>query len=85
MKIVAIMPIKLNNERLPGKNTKLLGKKPLIQYELNNLVQIDDLESVNVYCSDDSVCEYLPQGVSFLKRPKELDLPTSNLLIASRL
>ena len=78
MKIVAIMPIKLNNERLPGKNTKILGNKPLIQYELDNLVQIDELDSVNVYCSDEKICEYIPRGVNFLKRPKELDLPTSN-------
>ena len=31
MKIVAVMPIKMNNERLPGKNTKILGGKPLLQ------------------------------------------------------
>ena len=30
MSIIAIMPIKLQNERLPGKNTKLLGDKPLL-------------------------------------------------------
>ena len=34
MKTVAIMPIKLKNERLPGKNTKLLAGKPLLQYQL---------------------------------------------------
>lgn len=78
MKIVAIMPIKLNNERLPGKNTKKLGNKPLIQYELDNLLQIKELDSVNVFCSDESICEYLPKGVTFIKRAKELDLPTSN-------
>lgn len=78
MRIVAIMPIKLQNERLPGKNTKILGDKPLIQYELENLIQIEDLDSVNVYCSDESICEFLPKGVSFIRRSKELDLPTSN-------
>lgn len=78
MKIVAIMPIKLQNERLPGKNTKLLGDKPLLQYELISLVKTNMLDSINVYCSDESVCEYLPDGVNFIKRPEFLDLPTSN-------
>ena len=35
-RIVAIMPIKLQNERLPGKNTKKLGDKPLLQYAPDN-------------------------------------------------
>lgn len=78
MKIVAIMPIKLNNERLPGKNTRLLKEKPLLQYELNSLLQTKMIDSVNIYCSDDAVCEFLPDGVNFIKRPKVLDLPTSN-------
>ena len=77
-KIAAIMPIKLKNERLLGKNTKLLGEKPLIQYELDNLVAIGMLDSISVYCSSDEVCRYLPEGVEFVKRPEYLDLPTSN-------
>lgn len=78
MKIVAIMPIKLNNERLPGKNTKLLGKRPLIDYELENLKQTGLLDEIYVYCSDECIKEYLPEKVNFLKRPTFLDLPTSN-------
>ena len=78
MKIVAIMPIKLNNERLPGKNTKILGKKPLIQYELDNLLETNLIDSINVYCSDEMVCKFLPIGINFIKRPAVLDLPTSN-------
>ena len=78
MKIVAIMPIKLNNERLPGKNTKLLGDKPLIHYQLQALKDCGVFDSINVYCSDEAVDEFLIDGVDFVKRPEELDLPTSN-------
>lgn len=78
MKIVSIMPIKLNNERLPGKNTKLLGQKPLIQYQLENLIKTEIIDSINVYCSNEQICEFLPDGISFIKRPEFLDLPTSN-------
>lgn len=78
MKTVAIMPIKLNNERLPGKNTMLLGGKPLLQHELNNLKATGLCDSINVFCSNDEIIPYLPDGVNFLERPAELDLPTSN-------
>ena len=78
MKIVAIMPIKLINERCPGKNTRLLGGKPLLQYELDSLKDTGFCESINVYCSDEAIVPYLPEGVTFIKRPEYLDLPTSN-------
>ena len=76
--ITAIMPIKLNNERLPGKNTMMLGDKPLLQYELINLKAISVIDRIYVYCSDEKVVPYLPEGVEFLKRSEELDKPTSN-------
>ncbi len=78
MKTVAIMPIKLNNERLPGKNTMILGDKPLLQYELDNLKLTGLCDSINVFCSSEDVVKYLPMDVNFIKRPVELDLPTSN-------
>lgn len=78
MKIVGIMPIKLNNERLPGKNVKMLGGKPLLQHQLIAVDNVDLVDDIYVYCSNESVCEYLPDGIKFLKRSAELDLPTSN-------
>lgn len=78
MKIIAIMPIKLHNERCPGKNLRLLGDKPLLQHELNNLKLTGLCDSINVYCSDEAVIPFLPVGINFVKRPKYLDLPTSN-------
>lgn len=78
MKIVAIMPIKLKNERCPGKNTRMLGAKPLLQYELDSLKETGLCDSINVYCSSEDVVPFLPEGVNFVKRPEVLDLPTSN-------
>ena len=78
MKIAAVMPIKLQNERCPGKNTKLLGKKPLLQYELDSLKKTGLCNNINVYCSDEKVIPFLPTEVQFIKRPEYLDLPTSN-------
>lgn len=73
MKTVAWVPIKLNNQRLPGKNIKLLGGKPLCQYMLNTLISIDCIDEIYVYCSDEAIIPYLPEGVTFLKRDKRLD------------
>lgn len=77
-RIVAVMPIKLKNERLPGKNTKMLGGKPLLRYELESLLSTGLPDDINVYCSDEAIVTYLPDGVSFIKRPAYLDLPSSN-------
>ena len=78
MNVVAVMPIKLNNERLPGKNIKKLGDKPLLKYELDTLKATNLVESINVFCSSEEVCSYLPDYVSFIKRSPELDLPSAN-------
>lgn len=78
MKITAIMPMKLNNERLPGKNTKMLGDKPLLQYALDSLKKTKMLDNIYVYCSDESIVPLLPEGVTFARRPDYLDLPASN-------
>lgn len=77
-KITAVMPIKLNNERLPGKNTKLLGNKPLIQYQLEILKNIKDINDTYVFCSSDKIKKYLPANIHYLKRDPILDYPTSN-------
>lgn len=78
MNIVAVMPIKLKNERFPGKNTRLLGSKPLLQFELDSLNATGLCTSINVYCSDEAVVPFLPAGINFIKRSEILDLPTSN-------
>ena len=78
MKIIAVMPIKLINERCPGKNTRTLGNKPLLQYELDSLKTTGLCNSISVYCSSEDVIPYLSKGVFFIKRPDYLDLPTSN-------
>lgn len=77
-KIIAIMPIKMNNERLPGKNTMILAGKPLLQHELLSLQKIKEIKEIYVYCSNEEICNFLPEGINFLQRPDELDRPSSN-------
>lgn len=78
MKTVAIIPIKLQNERLPGKNTKILNGKPLLCYVQENLLAEPRICERYVFCSDEAVRQYLMPGITFLKRPPYLDEPTSN-------
>ncbi len=80
MKTVAFVPIKLNNERLPGKNTKILADgKPLMQFILSTLLTVEEISEVYVYCSSEDVKPYLLPGVKFLKRDSVYDLPETNV------
>lgn len=74
MKIAVLIPIKLNNQRLPGKNTRILGSHPLMYYQQSELLKIKDkFDSINIYCSDESVRKYILPGINFVKRPTALD------------
>ena len=80
MKIVAIVPMKLNNTRLPQKNTKsFTNGKPLCYYILHTLLKIDKIDEVYVYCSNEKIKDYIPQGVRFLKRSATLDTDTTSM------
>ncbi len=74
MKTVAFVPIKLNNQRLPGKNIKKFSDgTSLITYFLKTLLQVKEFDEIYVFCSDDAIEEYLVEGVRFCKRPEYLD------------
>jgi CMP-N-acetylneuraminic acid synthetase len=73
MKTVALVPIKLNNQRLPGKNLAPLGGKPLLRYILDTLKRVDGIDNIYVYCSDESIQKYIPEKITFLKRDSTLD------------
>lgn len=74
MKTVAFVPIKLNNQRAPGKNIKKFDDgEALLTVFLKTLLKVKNLDEVYVFCSDESVKQYLLPGVEFLKRPNFLD------------
>lgn len=73
MKTVALVPIKLNSQRLPHKNTLPLAGHPLCWHLLHTLLEVKEIDEVYVYCSDAAVTQYVPEGVKFLQRPRELD------------
>lgn len=73
MKIIALVPIKLNSQRLPHKNILPINGHPLCWHICNTLLQVKEINEVYVYSSNKEVVQYLPAGVCFMERPKYLD------------
>lgn len=79
MKVVAMVPIKLNNERVPGKNIKKFSDgTPLMEMIQKACLAAESVDEVYVYCSKSEVKEYLIDGVEFLQRPEYLDTSAVN-------
>ena len=79
MKVVVMIPIKLNNERVPGKNLKCFSDgTPLINFIQKACLNAKKVDEVYVYCSNEAVKEYLLPGVKFLRRPEFLDTSVVN-------
>mgnify|MGYP001299876169 CR=1 FL=1 len=74
MKTVALIPIKLESKRVPGKNIKpFYDGTPLMYFIQRVCLQSYWIDEVYVYCSDDAVQTYILPGVKYLKRPEFLD------------
>ena len=73
MKTVLFIPIKLNNQRLPGKNTMLLNGKPVCKYLFETVNGIESIDEKYVYCSDERIKQYMTDDLTFLKRSPYLD------------
>ncbi|NLL06787.1 MAG: acylneuraminate cytidylyltransferase family protein [Clostridiaceae bacterium] len=80
MRTIAVVPMKLNNERLPNKNTKSFDNgKPLCYYILETLLKVNGIDDIYVYCSNPRIQDFIPKGIKFLRRSESLD--TSSTLM----
>lgn len=77
MKTVAFVPIRLNSQRVAGKNLRPLSGAPLMCHILKTLTTVEGIDEVYVYCSDASIRDLLPEGVRFLRRDPSLDSDTT--------
>ena len=73
MKTVALVPIKLNSQRLLHKNILPIAGHPLCWHICSSLIKAKGIDKVYVYCSDEEVKKYLPEGTLFKQREKWLD------------
>ena len=79
MKIVSFIPIKLNNQRLPGKNTMLLQGRPTCDYIFDTISKVDLIdEKYELKILNECVCivDYQMDGSStnmyrqYVRNPK---------------
>jgi CMP-N-acetylneuraminic acid synthetase len=70
-KIVAILPIKANSERIPGKNFKLFNGKPLFYWIVETLLSINRIDQIVI--NTDAKKTLLDLGLKESKRIKIRD------------
>lgn len=74
MKTVALIPVKLDSKRVPGKNIKpFFDGTPLMHFIQKACLNTKTIDEVYIYCSDEEVKKYIIPGVQFLKRPDYLN------------
>lgn len=72
MKTIAMIPARLGSQRLPKKNLRLLGGKPLISYSIAAAKAAECFDEIYVNSEADIIGELAEDmGVGFYKRPVE--------------
>lgn len=86
-KIVALVPMRHDSKRVPGKNYRLMNGKPLYAYIIETLLSVPEISQVVVDTDSAPVMEGLAQNypqVKVLLRPENLRLdttPTNEILL----
>ena len=75
MKKFAIVPIKTDSRRLPGKNFLNLGGRPLAHYVVDTLIDSKLFDEILIFCSDPQTLKVLPsdEQLRWLPRNPSLD------------
>lgn len=91
MKITAILPIKHNSTRVPGKNFRNMNGKPLFYYIIKTLLNVKEINNIVIDTNSSIIFEKVPQlfkkhmkKIILYNRPKHLwsgDTPTNDLLL----
>jgi len=72
-KIIAMIPARLGSKRIPKKNIRYMGDKPLIQYPIDLALNETRFESVWINTESKELGEIIQRlGASFHQRPAEL-------------
>jgi CMP-N-acetylneuraminic acid synthetase len=87
MKVVALVPMRHDSERVPGKNRRLLGGVPLYHHILRTLEAAQSVERIVVDSDSSEIEAALARNfpsVEFLPRPTELlggDVPMNEIIL----
>ena len=80
MKILALIPARGGSKRLPGKNTRLLGDKPLIVWSIEVIKDIPEICDILVSTDDIDISKISKESGALLPwlRPAELATDTAS-------
>jgi len=76
-KIVALVPMRHHSQRVPGKNYRLLGGKPLFHHIISTLLRVPEITEIVVNTDSPNVIEGLQShfpSVNVIDRPERLRL-----------
>ncbi|MBK5238074.1 MAG: acylneuraminate cytidylyltransferase family protein [Actinomycetales bacterium] len=76
MIVEALVPLKLNSQRLPNKNLLPLGDKPLFSWIVEAIIDSEAVDGISLFSSTRDFFDNLGYGddrVSWVPRPKSLD------------
>lgn len=75
MKVAAFTPSRLNSQRVPQKNIRLLGGLPLVNYAMRAMSKVPLIGETVLFASEPSICGYIEDGINYryLQRPSSLD------------
>ena len=77
--VAAVIPIKLNNTRLPNKTTRMLGDKPLYYHLFDTIKTNEYFDEIFVDSSSDFILdEAVRYGFQPIKRPEHLNSSIAN-------
>lgn len=85
MKILALIPARGGSKRLPGKNTRLLGGKPLIVWSIDIIKDIPEICDTLISTDDIDISEVCQESGVLLPwlRPAELATDTASSVDAA--
>jgi CMP-N-acetylneuraminic acid synthetase len=86
VKITAIVPMRHASERVPGKNYRILGDRPLYRHIVQTLLEVPEIEEVVIDTDSPTIMEDAAEAfptVRLLERPEHLrdgNIPMNDVL-----
>jgi len=87
MRVAAIVPMRHSSERVPGKNYRVLGDRPLYHHVVGMLLQVPEIDEVVIDTDSELIMndarEAFP-SVRLLERPEHLragEIPMNDVLL----
>jgi CMP-N-acetylneuraminic acid synthetase len=87
VKIAALVPMRHSSERVPGKNYRVLGDRPLYQHIVGTLLEVPEIDEVVIDTDSQTIMEQAASAfpnVRVLERPQHLragEIPMNDVLL----